>query len=59
MHAIGTTGYKPVGYEDAEGHHSVEIQSEEHQVPQMIESSKCGAGKCGAGKCGGGKCGSN
>ncbi len=48
MHAIGTTGYKPVGYDDADGHHSAKMKSDTPQVHQMIKSSKCGGGKCGS-----------
>jgi len=56
MKAIGTTGYKPVGYDDANGHHAVEIETQEHT--KESHAAKCGSGKCGAGKCGSGKCGS-
>lgn len=55
MKAIGSTGYKPVSYEDKSGTHSVDtIQIETHQ--EEI-TGKCGSGKCGANKCGAGKCG--
>ena len=56
MKQIATTGYKPVGYEDTSGHHTVEIQTKKHI--QESHAAKCGSGKCGAGKCGSGKCGS-
>lgn len=59
MQAIGTTGYKPIGYDDENGHHIVNnIKVKEHQKSSTIPKvSKCGSGKCGAGKCGSGKCG--
>ena len=57
MKAIGTTGYKPVGYEDDAGYHKVDgIVVKKHLKEKS--ASKCGGGKCGAGKCGAGKCGS-
>jgi len=49
MNAIGTTGYKPLGYTDVNGEiNKVDIAVKEHQS----SSSKCGDGKCGSGKCG-------
>lgn len=64
MQAIGTTGYKPVGYDDEEGYHSVDdikVKAHAIEVPKKTKNesvSKCGDGKCGADKCGSGKCGS-
>ena len=63
IQAIGTTGYRPVGYEDANGHHAVtdiEVKAHEKALKTLKTGSggKCGGGKCGAGKCGAGKCGS-
>ncbi len=56
--AIGSTGYKPVSYEDESGKHAVNgVKIASHKKEES--SSKCGGGKCGAGKCGAGKCGSN
>jgi len=62
MQAIGTTGYKPVGYDDEAGHHEVhgiKVIKHKSETNTKSKSSKCGGGKCGAGKCGSGKCGSN
>ena len=62
MKAIGTTGYKPVGYIDASGEHQVDdIKVVQHPktAPSIKNKSKCGGGKCGAGKCGAGKCGNS
>ena len=62
MTAIGTTGYKPVGYIDASGEHQVnDIQVVQHPkaLPRLESKAKCGGGKCGAGKCGAGKCGTS
>ena len=60
MNAIGSTGYKPVGYDDTSGHHVVNgIEVKAHNSKEEKGASKCGDGKCGAGKCGAGKCGSN
>lgn len=57
MKAIGTTGYKPVSYEDEAGNHKAEgIKVKAHKKEKG--ASKCGDGKCGTGKCGSGKCGS-
>jgi len=61
MRAIGTTGYKPVGYDDATGHHEVhgiKVVKHKNETNTKSGSSKCGSSKCGAGKCGSGKCGS-
>jgi len=63
MQAIGTTGYQPVGYEDANGHHKVtnikvKAHNSELKTLKTDAAGKCGGGKCGAGKCGAGKCGS-
>jgi len=53
MKAIGTTGYKPVSYDDASGKHKAKnIEVKVHKA----EASKCGDGKCGASKCSSGKC---
>ena len=61
MNAIGTTGYKPVGYTDKSGYHKAEgvrvAKQHKAQTPKKEAASKCGSGKCGAGKCGAGKCG--
>ncbi|WP_193150685.1 mercuric transport protein MerTP [Sulfurimonas sediminis] len=58
MKAIGTTGYRPVGYTDENGTHKAgDIQVTQHKKAQKAGASKCGGGKCGAGKCGSGKCG--
>ncbi|HFQ61920.1 MAG TPA: mercuric transport protein MerTP [Epsilonproteobacteria bacterium] len=55
MKAIGSTGYKPVSYEDKSGTHNVsDIPVEKHKEST---TSKCSGGKCGAGKCGTEKCG--
>lgn len=61
MKAIGTTGYKPVGYEDATGYHKVtgiEVKAHNSEVSKE-GAAKCSGGKCGSGKCSAGKCGSN
>ena len=61
MKAIGSTGYKPVGYEDADTQYKIQnVKIQAHQASDVKKergTSKCGAGKCGAGKCGAGKCG--
>ncbi len=58
MQAIGTTGYKPVSYEDSKGkHRASNVKITQHKEFKKLETSKCGGGKCGAGKCGSGKCG--
>ncbi len=57
MNAIGTTGYKPVGYEDETGTHAVTGIKVKPHPKASSDTSKCGGGKCGAGKCGAGKCG--
>ncbi len=62
MNAIGTTGYKPIGYKDETGVHKVQgIKVAKHikDLPSVKGKSKCGGGKCGAGKCGASKCGSS
>lgn len=60
MRAIGSTGYRPVGYDDENGHHTVTgIKVKAHTIEVPKGAAKCGGGKCGAGKCGSGKCGSN
>lgn len=58
MKAIATTGYKPLGYEDASGKHKVDdIKVFKHKEDKAGAAPKCSAGKCGAEKCGAGKCG--
>jgi len=58
MNAIGSTGYKPVSYDDESGNHKVE--GIEVKAPKGKKgAAKCGDSKCGAGKCGSGKCGSS
>ncbi len=53
MKAIGSSGYKPVSYEDSEGKHEVKDISVSKDKPK----TKCSADKCGTGKCSNGKCG--
>jgi len=56
MRAIGSTGYKPVSYDDKSGNHKVngiEVKAHTIETPKGKEgAAKCGGGKCGAGKCG-------
>lgn len=64
MTAIGTTGYKPVSYDDETGNHKtegIEVKAHNSELKSLKTdtASKCGGGKCGVGKCGAGKCGSS
>jgi len=58
MQAIGTTGYRPVGYTDDKGYHKVNVKTAKPHIELQKGAQKCGGGKCGAGKCGASRCGS-
>ncbi len=53
MNAIGTTGYKPVGYEDETGRHKadgVKVAKHVKELPAIKGKNKCGDAKCGTSK---------